>query len=283
MSDFFDQLVTPPAGASAALPASLPAAAEETEAPISADAPTAPSESPGTPVALKSAVQDLLRCGLIERQAKPNLYRTLTTAPPGAVSRILEPFDLSLTVDDVRGIAFLVVPAGVATNEEDAWQHPLVRRQRLTTEQSLLIAILRQAHIAYEQQYGIGAAGARVALEDLRTQFDLYLGDSGSESRNQERLLRVLSQLQAHGIVSEPDKDEQVSIRPIIVHLANPEHLQLLLLHFKHLASGLPRADAPALAEAGGSAESGETSNTPPAPPPTASPEAGPPSSAVPA
>lgn len=228
MNDHFDKLVGREA------PDQVAGAAEA----LSADASAQGGETSGagTPSVMKAAVQDLLRCGLIEQSGKPNLYRTLL-GDPAAVERILEPFDLRLSVDEVRGIAFLVVAPELALTPEEAWQHPLVRRQRLTTEQSLLVALLRQAHIAYEQHHGIGADGARADIDDLLAQFDLYLGDSGSESRNRERLLRVLSQLQAHGIVSEPDKDDQISIRPIIVHLANPEHLQLLLQHFRMLAN----------------------------------------------
>lgn len=263
MSDFFDRILTPQPAQSemGALPVNEPDGSQAISDAASAPAATDPALAT-TAASLKSAVQDLLRCGLIERDAKPNLYRVLTGEP--AVARILEPFDLSLTVDDVRGIAFLVVPPQVAATPDEAWQHPLVRRLRLTTEQSLLVAILRQAHIAYEQQHGIGAAGAKADVDELLAQFDLYLGDSGSESRNRERLLRVLGQLQAHGIVSEPDKDQQVSIRPIIVHLANPEHLQLLLRHFKQLAeTSTATHSAPADSETTDSNEESTTdSNT---------------------
>lgn len=252
MSDFFDQALQPPAPPPLAAPepsagADSPASPSPASSPASPAPPTPDQPStPATPGALKSAIQDLLRCGLVERDAKPNLYRTLCVESP-AVARILEPLDLVLRIDDVRGLAFLVVPDHAAENAEEAWQHPLVRRQRLTTEQSLLVAILRQAHIAYEQQNGIGAAGAHADIDDLLPQFNLYLGDTGSESRNLDRLLRVLGQLQAHGIVSEPDKDQRVAIRPIIVHLANPEHLQLLLHHFKKTAALAPKnPDTPA-------------------------------------
>lgn len=239
MSDFFDRILVPQ---SASPNEGSPSPTGESGSGYPPAIPPTETLLTGTPANLKSAVQDLLRYGLIERDAKPNLYRSLA-ADPAAVARILEPFDLLQNVDDIRGIAFLAVPPQAATSTDDAWQHPLVRRQRLTTEQSLLIAILRQAHIAYEQQQGIGAAGARVDFDDLLAQFDLYLGDSGSENRNRERLLRVLGQLQAHGIVSEPDKDQQVFIRPIIVHLANPDHLQLLLHHFRQLAESRNTAD----------------------------------------
>lgn len=254
--DFFDRSLTPPPASQphGADPHGVSAPAEfppETSDPVDSAAsltssgPSSP-DTPSTSATLKSAIQELLRCGLVEREAKPNLYRTLATeAATGAVSRILEPLDLTLTVDDVRGLAFLVVTSHVAETAEQAWQHPLVRRQRLTTEQSLLVAILRQAHIAHEQQYGIGAPGAHAECDDLLAQFNLYLGDSGSEARNLDRLLRVLGQLQAHGIVSEPDKDQRVFIRPVIVHLANPDHLQLLLHHFKTTAALAPKnADA---------------------------------------
>lgn len=256
MTDFFDQALGPPPSPNPPAPADE--APPDLSPPVDAAPaalPPATSEPPATPRALKSAVQDLLRYGLVERDAKPNLYRTLATASAD-VARILEPLDLLLRLDDVRGLAFLVVPDPAADGTEDAWQHPLVRRQRLTTEQSLLVAILRQAHIAYEQQNGIGAAGAHADLDDLLAQLNLYLGDTGSESRNLERLHRVLGQLQAHGIVSEPDKDQRVAIRPIIVHLANPEHLQLLLHHFKTTAALAPKNPDAAAASSAPDADS---------------------------
>ncbi len=257
MNDFFDRSLTPPPkshfrdsdGVDASLSAeSPPAFATPSDSFASIPSGDFPSPaSPATPAALKSAIQELLRCGIVERDAKPNLYRSLAVeAASGSVARILEPLDLALTLDDVRGLAFLVVSDPAAETVDQAWQHPLVRRQRLTTEQSLLVAILRQAHIAHEQQYGLGAPGAYADCDDLLAQLNLYLGDSGSEARNLDRLLRVLGQLQAHGIVSEPDKDQRVFIRPVIVHLANPEHLQLLLRHFKTIAALAPKnADAP--------------------------------------
>ncbi len=66
------------------------------------------------------------------------------------------------------------------------------------------------------------------------------LGETGSEQRNQTRLSNVLDQLHKHGIVSPPDKENQILIRPIIVHLANPDQLMLLLAHFKALAAAHP-------------------------------------------
>src|SRR5262245_29477705 len=143
-----------------------------------------PSEDlPHTPRAVKDATLELLRYGLLEEARKPNLYRT-ALARRDQVAHILEPLDLAMKVDEVRGLAFVVVarlPDAENGPDEDEWSHPLVRRQRLTLEQSLLIAILRQQLIANEQEAGIGATGALVSLEDLLPQLQLYLGDLGSD------------------------------------------------------------------------------------------------------
>jgi LPS sulfotransferase NodH len=128
---------------------------------------------------------------------------------------------------------------------EDEWTHPLIRRQRLTLEQSLLVAILRQQFVAHEIEAGIGAAGARMALEDLVPHLQAYLGDLGSDAQERKRLLTLLEQLKGHGLVSDVDQHERVTIRPIIVHLANPENLTQLI-HFL-------RAVADAQAESGSS------------------------------
>lgn len=188
-----------------------------------------------TPRQVKDTCQELLKLGLLEAAKKPNLYRIATTHAAD-IDRILEPLDLALKIDDVRGLAFLVVAQPLFLEAEDEWSHPLVRRQRLTLEQSLLVALLRQHYVAHEQEGGIGAGDAQVALEDLLPQLQLYLGNLGSDAREQQRLRTLLEKLKPHGIVSEVDPHDQVAIRPIIVHLANPENLQSLLQAFKHAA-----------------------------------------------
>lgn len=218
------------------------AATKVAEAP--ATAPEAGSEDTATDARaenytsreLKNALQELLKYGAIEAEKKPNTYRTLATRH-AAVSGILEPLDLRLRIDEVRGLAFLTVAAELFGEEEDEWSHPLVRRQRLTLEQSLLAAILRQHYVAHEQEAGVGAGDARVALDELLPQLQIYLGDSGSDLKEQKRLHTLLEGLRGHGIVSEIDEASQrVAIRPLVTHLANPESLQNLLHHFRKMA-----------------------------------------------
>ena len=47
--------------------------------------------------------------------------------------------------------------------------------------------------------------------------------------RTNQRLLNLLENLRGHGVVSEVDAQDSFTIRPMIVHLANPENLQALL------------------------------------------------------
>ena len=190
-----------------------------------------------TPVKVREVAKELTRYGLIEAARKPNLYRVLQSHQQ-KLAAILEPLDLDLAIDDVRGIAFITVREDDTSSElsldeqsdPEDWSHPLVRRQRLTLEQSLLIAILRQRFVVHEQEAGVGADDARVAVDELIPEFQLYLGDPGSEAKERTRMLTLLDQLKGHGLVSEPDTHERVSIRPIIAHLASPENLQHLLV-----------------------------------------------------
>jgi hypothetical protein len=100
----------------------------------------------------------------------------------------------------------------------------------------LLIAILRQHFVAHEQEAGLGAADALIALEDILPQVQMYLGTLGSDSLEQKRLRNLLDQLKGYGVVSEVDRHDQFSIRPIIAHLANPENLTNLLHAFRQEA-----------------------------------------------
>ena len=178
------------------------------------------------PSSVRVTLLELMKYGLLEAVSKPNLYRTALLQRE-KLSDILRWMDLRLRVDEIRGLAFLVVAA--PEDGDDEWAHPLIRRQRLTLEQSLLVAILRQQFVAHEIEAGIGAADARMALEDLTPHLQAYLGDLGSDAQERKRLIGLLEQLKGHGLVSDVDQHERVIIRPIIVHLANPENLAQLI------------------------------------------------------
>jgi Domain of unknown function (DUF4194) len=188
-----------------------------------------------TPRHIKDAALELLKYGLLESSSKPNLYRAAITHSQD-INRVLEPLDLSMRVDDMRGLAYVVVAPSAAESTDDEWSHPLVRRQRLNLEQSLLVAILRQHFIAHEQEAGLGAKDAVIALDDVQPQVQMYLGHLGSDSLEQKRLRNLLEQLKGYGVVSEVDRHDQFSIRPIIAHLANPENLTNLLHAFREEA-----------------------------------------------
>lgn len=184
---------------------------------------------------VKVAVQELLKSGFISSDRKSDLFAKAMRLR-NEINAALEPLDLILKLDEIRGLAILCIAETAATNPDDEWNHPLVRRQRLTIEQSLLVAILRQFYVIQEQEIGIGVSEIKIPVEDLLPQLGSFLGDTGSDSKNQQRLLTLLDQLKPHGIVSEPDKNNEITIRPLIAHLANPETLTTLLAHFRQLA-----------------------------------------------
>jgi hypothetical protein len=181
-----------------------------------------------TPRHIKEAALELLKFGMVEEARKPLIYRAAITHR-SAIATILEPLDLAMKVDDFRAIAYVVIAEQAFESAEEEWSHPLVRRQRLNLEQSLLIAILRQHFIVHEQEAGVGAGEALITLDDLIPRLRDYLGDPGSDAQEEKRLRNLLEQLRVHGIVSEIDSNDQVTIRPIIAHLASPENLQNLL------------------------------------------------------
>ncbi|MCK5880976.1 MAG: DUF4194 domain-containing protein [Sinobacterium sp.] len=181
---------------------------------------------PYTPKALKVITQELLKNGLIESANKPDLYQRLLSEK-NKLSQIFEPLDLHVSHDEMRGIAYLTVLKNDEDNDD--WSHPLVRKKPLTLEQSLLVAILRQYYITYELDHGLGSADISIGVEELLSLVNTYYGHQGSESADQKRLSETLSKLKEQGIVSAVNKYEQVTIRPIIVHVANHENLTLLL------------------------------------------------------
>ena len=181
---------------------------------------------------VKASLQELIRLGYLEESRKPVLFRN-AVLQEAALNRVLEPLDLKLMIDTHRGIALLVILPNDDAARADDWSHPLVRRQRLTLEQSLLVALLREAFLLHEQEQGVGQAVAKLAVEDLLPKFLTFFPDSGSDNRNQSRLASLLDQLKTHGIVSEIDKGNEITIRPLIVHMANADSLGELLRTFQ--------------------------------------------------
>jgi Domain of unknown function (DUF4194) len=185
---------------------------------------------------VKRIVQELLKHGYIEESSRQELFKQIIIHNL-AVSIALEPLDLRLRIDSHRGVAFLAVALRQSDaqgtldieSDEDGWSHPLVRKQRLTLEQSLLVAILRQVFVIHEQESGVGHSPAKVAIDELLPTFRTYFGETGSDSKDETRLLHIIDQLKTHGIVSEVDSKHEVTIRPLVAHLANPESLTDLL------------------------------------------------------
>lgn len=183
-----------------------------------------------TPAEIKVAVQELLKNGFIEEENRTDLFQSIRVHE-AAIQEALEPLDLEVRLDTHRGVAYLSVSKRFLADVggDEGWSHPLIRRQRLTLEQSLIIAILRQAFVMHEQESGVGHSAAKIAIDELLPQFLVYFGDTGSDSKNESRLMQLLDQLKGYGLVSEVDKKQEVAIRPLIAHLANPESLHALL------------------------------------------------------
>lgn len=191
-----------------------------------------------TPQTVKQSLQELLKYGVLYSDNKPQLYR-YACAEVTAINRTLSALDLRLELDEVRGLAFLCVAdthTATTTNSEDSWSHPLVRRQRLNLEQSLLLAILRQHYVVHEQNTGVGVTPAVMDVDEVQTQLALYLGETGSDAKDEKRARNLLDNLKTHGIVSEVSDQAQFTIRPLITHVASPQTLLALLQHFRQLA-----------------------------------------------
>ena len=231
--DIFDRMAAQ--GASAQAEQSL----SKEELPALVESGIAAQSSSRTPPNVRQALQFLLAHGWIESATKPKLFH-LIAAQATLLDALLEPLDLRVVVDDVRGLAFLaVVPdyAGDDTDEseQDDWTHPLMKRQRLTLEQSLLLALLRREFLQREQESGTGAV-VRITVDSLLPQLETYLGATGSDMQERKRLGQLLENLRTHGMVSDVDAQDCITIRPMIVHLLNPENLQTLLLRLREVA-----------------------------------------------
>jgi len=207
-----------------------------------------PSLAAGTPREVKMLAQEILKNGFIESATNATVFNSVVRNHQN-INSVLEPLDLQLDLDELRGLAVLCVAESAAVDPDEAWSHPLVRRQRLTLEQSLLVAILRQFYVVQEMESGVGVREVRVSLDELRSQLQVFLMDTGSDAKNHQRLLTLLDQLKPHGIVSEPDSRGEVIVRPLITRLANPETLIMLLQHFRELGKQPEQVASPTVDE----------------------------------
>lgn len=195
------------------------------------------AEGSRIPFEVRSTVQELLRQGYLEEHRKPEVFRRVIVYE-SQIDEVLDPLDLWLKIDSHRGVALVMVREDEdrQADPDQEWSHPLVRRQRMTLEQSLLIAILRGIFVLHEQESGVGERPATIAIDELLPQYLTYVQDSGSDSRNEQKLRSLLEQLKGYGIVTEVDANDECVIRPLIAHLADPASLRALLDQFKTIA-----------------------------------------------
>ncbi len=231
--DIFDRMAAQAAGVG------VPQSLSKEELPALSESALAPQTTSKTPPNVRQALQFLLAHGWLESAAKPKLFH-LIAAQTALFDTLLEPLDLRVVVDDVRGLAFLAVVPGYAgddtdESEQDDRTHPLTNRQRRPLAQSLLLALLRREFLQREQESGTGAV-VRITGDSLLPQLETYLGAMGSDMQERKRLGQLLENLRTHGMVTEVDAQDCVTIRPMIVHLLNPENLQTLLLRLRAVA-----------------------------------------------
>lgn len=153
---------------------------------------------------LKSVCQELLAKGYLYQKAKPKHY-ALAKARQAEINSRISITSFGLRFDDVRGIAFLDHTPAFSKEESDEWNHPLVRKHRLNPEQTLLLAILRQKFLAYEEEYGPGQGACEVLISELRVEVSLYLGEKGSDLMDEKRLRGLLDSLKSLGIIEEAE------------------------------------------------------------------------------
>ncbi|MEO1856594.1 MAG: DUF4194 domain-containing protein [Rubritalea sp.] len=197
---------------------------------------------PRTDPEVRLVTQELLKTGMIDLSEKSEIYQAAIRHQTN-IEQALEPLDLSLTIDEQRGIMIVSVRADESEDPDDNWNHPLIRRQRLTLEQSLLLAILRQYYVVQELELGTGIETIKMPIDILIDQMFKYLPDSGSDSKNERKILTLIEKLKTHGVVSEPDKNQEITIRPLISHLASPSTLKALLEQLRTLAESETRLD----------------------------------------
>ena len=197
---------------------------------------------PRTDPEVRLVTQELLKTGMIDLSEKSEIYQAAIRHQT-TIEQALEPLDLSLTIDEQRGIMIVSVRADESEDPDDNWNHPLIRRQRLTLEQSLLLAILRQYYVVQELELGTGIETIKMPIDILIDQMFKYLPDSGSDSKNERKILTLIEKLKTHGVVSEPDKNQEITIRPLISHLASPSTLKALLEQLRTLAASETRLD----------------------------------------
>jgi len=103
-----------------------------------------PSQNSPDPVTaarldVKAAVQELLKAGFIGSDRKPAIFAK-TMRLRNEINAALEPLDLTLKLDEIRGLAILCIAETAAANPDEEWNHPLVRTRSGTTLSSVASA-----------------------------------------------------------------------------------------------------------------------------------------------
>ena len=110
--DIFDRMAAQAAGVG------VPQSLSKEELPALAERALSAQNASKTPPNVRQALQFLLAHGWLESAAKPKLFH-LIAAQTALFDTLLEPLDLRVVVDDVRGLAFLAVVPDYAGDDTD--------------------------------------------------------------------------------------------------------------------------------------------------------------------
>lgn len=180
-----------------------------------------------TPRRIREVVQELFKHGFIEEAYYERLYQT-ALGNAELVSQIVEPFDLKIEFDEIRGLVFIRV-LHEAAEVAEGWTHPLILHKSFNLEETLLVAVLRQYLIECEMENGVGTAIPQMTVDDVIVQLRAYLGERGADFKDKKRAMGLLKKLRSRHLISMNEHSDRFTIRPLIAHVANPESLTALL------------------------------------------------------
>jgi len=188
-------------------------------------------------VPARSAFIYLLARGYVMIRTKPEFYASLL-ANDKAVLSVLIDLNLTMQVDHAAGLVALRSLAGTAEEEgegeDDEDKTVLIRRQRLSQFQSIIVLILRRHH---RDRSLAGDSVITMEIEQIEQALVPFMHLTQSQTREDKRLNGALALCKKHGLILNVRGDEsRIEISPLIRLVVDLNWLDTLLTKFKEMA-----------------------------------------------
>ncbi len=186
--------------------------------------------------ALRRALVELMRSGVVLARAKPQIYELLCQHRALIEDHLADMY-LRLLIEPTAGVALLLQQQDEADFEDEEEHSALISRRTLSLYDTLLLLVLRKH---YQERQSVGEQQVIIDIERIESQLAPFLPLTNSNRSDRRKLSGAIAKMKEKKLLSPVrGDDERLEITPVIRYVVSAEFLERILAEYQSLAGEL--------------------------------------------